>query len=238
MRSSSSILIKLLFIQCLIILCVSQDFDFYYFVQQWPGSYCDTKRSCCYPKTGKPAEDFSIHGLWPNYKDGSYPANCDRVNSFDESKVSDLTSRLQKEWPSLSCPSSDDLKFWEHEWLKHGTCSESLLDQHGYFQAALDLKRKSNLLQSLNNAGIKPVDGKFYSFERVKKAIKETIGYTPYIECNVDASRNHQLYQVYLCVNTSASKFIECPVLPRGARCGSEIQFPSFSSLTTTHQEL
>ncbi|CAK9136341.1 unnamed protein product [Ilex paraguariensis] len=87
MKFSRSVLIKLLVVQCLAVLCVSQNFDFYYIVQMWPGSYCDTRQSCCYPKTGKPAEDFSIHGLWPNYNDGKYPQNCDRGNYFDESKV-------------------------------------------------------------------------------------------------------------------------------------------------------
>ncbi|KAK7401117.1 hypothetical protein VNO78_12432 [Psophocarpus tetragonolobus] len=38
----------------------NQDFDFYYFIQQWPGSYCDTQNSCCYPTTGKLAADFDI----------------------------------------------------------------------------------------------------------------------------------------------------------------------------------
>ena len=60
-----------------------------------------------------------------------------------------------------------------------------------------------------------------------KNAIKGAIGYTPWIECNVDASRNSQLYQVYLCVDTSGLDLIECPVFPKG-KCGSEIEFPSF----------
>ncbi|XP_059447879.1 extracellular ribonuclease LE-like [Corylus avellana] len=222
----SSILLKLLVLQCLSLLCVSQDFDFFYFVQQWPASYCDTQKSCCYPTTGKPAPDFGIHGLWPNYKDGSYPSNCDPDSPFNQSEISDLTSTMQKNWPSLACPSSNSIAFWTHEWEKHGTCSESVLDQHGYFEAALNLKNKANLLQALQTAGIQP-DGKVYSLESIKGAIKEAIGYTPWIECNVDDSGNRQLYQIYLCVDTSGSDIIECPVFPNG-KCSSEIEFPSF----------
>ncbi|KAI3730765.1 hypothetical protein L1987_61942 [Smallanthus sonchifolius] len=76
----------LLTLHSLLVLSASQDFDFFYFVQQWPGSYCDTKHGCCYPRTGKPASDFGIHGLWPNRNDGSYPSNCDSSNPFDASK--------------------------------------------------------------------------------------------------------------------------------------------------------
>jgi len=75
-------------------------------------------------------------------------------------------------------------------------------------------------------SGIKP-NGGSYSLRSIKGAIKDAIGFTPYIQCNEDSSGNSQLYQVYLCVNTSASDFIDCSVFPRG-RCGSEIQFPSF----------
>nr|GMD90676.1 extracellular ribonuclease LE-like [Ipomoea batatas] len=109
---------------------------------QWPGSYCDTKKSCCYPKTGKPDSDFGIHGLWPNYKDGNYPSNCDPNNPFDESKVSNSLKIF-----------GDGTEFWSHEWEKHGTCSESVLEQHSYFQTTLDLKKNTNLLQALQDAG-------------------------------------------------------------------------------------
>ncbi|CAL0315189.1 unnamed protein product [Lupinus luteus] len=227
MEFKGSNLIKLLLLtQYLTVLCVSQDFDFFYLVQQWPGSYCDTENSCCYPSTGKPAANFGLHGLWPNYKDGSYPSNCDPNNPFDASQVSDLTSELQSDWPTLACPSNDGINFWTHEWDKHGTCSESNLNQHDYFQAALKLKQQTNLLKALQSAGINP-DGGSYSLENIKGAIKDAIGFTPYIECNVDTQRNSQLYQVYLCVDTSGSNLIECPVFPRG-RCGSDIEFPTF----------
>ncbi|KAJ4845422.1 Ribonuclease 3 [Turnera subulata] len=227
MKPCASIFIKLFTIQCLFVLCFSQDFDFFYFVQQWPGAYCDTSHSCCYPKSGKPAADFGIHGLWPNYKDGSYPSNCNPDSAFDKSQISDLVSRMQKDWPTLSCPTNDGMKFWSHEWVKHGTCAESEeLDQHEYFEAALKLKQKANLLQILTNAGIKP-DDEFYDLDSIVEAIQEGTGFTPGIECNVDHSRDSQLYQIYMCVDTSASEFIECPLLPRG-RCASRVQFPKF----------
>ena len=65
------------------------------------------------------------------------------------------------------------------------------------------------------NTGINP-DGNSYRLQNIKNAIKGAIGYTPWIECNVDASGNSQLYQIYLCVDTSGSSLIECPVFPQG----------------------
>ncbi|CAM8881245.1 unnamed protein product [Rhodiola kirilowii] len=242
MKLSFLLCVGILISQCLPAQCASKDFDFFYFVQQWPGAYCDSRQSCCYPKSGKPASDFSIHGLWPNYKDGSYPSNCDSDSPFDESQVSELISNMEVNWPTLACPSGDGIKFWTHEWDKHGTCSESVLNQREYFQAALDLKGKTNLLQALTSAGVRPNDG-FYSMEKIKNAITEGVGFEPYVECNVDTSGNSQIYQVYMCVDTTGTNLIDCPVRPRGRRCKSEIQFPKFggrrvASQTTAHDEL
>ncbi|KAM3698441.1 hypothetical protein ACB098_06G188300 [Castanea mollissima] len=195
MNSNYAIFIKLLLVQCLAIGCFSQDFDFFYLVQQWPGSYCDTKQSCCYPTTGKPKTDFGIHGLWSSYNDGSYLSNCNPNSPYVQSK-------------------------------KHGTCSESILNQHGYFQAPLNLKDKVDLLQILESARIHP-DGSSYSLSRISDAIKGAVGYAPGVECNVDASGNCQLYQIYLCVDTSGSNLIKCPVLQKGG-CASNIDFPTF----------
>ena len=75
-------------------------------------------------------------------------------------------------------------------------------------------------------SGIEPDDG-FYSLDSISDAIKEGAGFTPGIECNRDSAHNSQLYQVYLCVDTSGSSLIECPILPR-SKCGSQIQFPKF----------
>lgn len=118
----------------------------------WPGSFFNSKHGYCHPTGGKPAADFSIGGLWPYYIDGSFPLNCNPQIPYSQSK--DLISRMQKSWPSLSCPSSNGSSLWAREWEQHGTCSQSVLDQHGYFESALKLKDKIKLLQVFQNAGI------------------------------------------------------------------------------------
>lgn len=60
---------------------------------------------------------------------------------------------MEVDWPTLACPTNGGTRFWTHEWEKHGTCSESVLDQHSYFEAALNIKNKVNLLKVLEDAG-------------------------------------------------------------------------------------
>lgn len=59
---------------------------------------------------------------------------------------------MQKDWPTLACPTGDGMKFWGHEWEKHGTCTS--LDEHAYFETALNLKNKANLLKIFKDAGM------------------------------------------------------------------------------------
>ncbi|KAG6481377.1 hypothetical protein ZIOFF_057977 [Zingiber officinale] len=149
------------------------------------------------------------------------------TNKKKQLQIKDLLSSMKANWPTLACPSSDGSEFWSHEWEKHGTCSESILDQHSYFETSLQLKKQTNLLQILEDAGIHP-DGELYSLNSIRSAISDGIGYTPGIECNVDESGNSQLFQVYLCVDTSATNLTDCPVYPRSKCSSSSIEFPSF----------
>lgn len=68
-------------------------------------------------------------------------------------QIEDLGSQLKQNWPTLACPSGDGFEFWAHEWNKHGTCSQSVLTQHQYFEAALNFKKQTNLLQVLKDGG-------------------------------------------------------------------------------------
>lgn len=67
-------------------------------------------------------------------------------------QLSNMISYLQKDWPSLACPSSCT-QLWGEEWEKHGTCSQSLLDQYGYFLQALVVKDVVDILQMLQLDG-------------------------------------------------------------------------------------
>lgn len=86
---------------------------------------------------------------------------------------------------------------------------------------------KLNDLLCVVIVGIKPDDG-FYDLKEISNAIEDAIGFTPGIDCNKDPEGNDQLYHIYICVDYSATRFIECPVWPGGRTCSSQIQFAKF----------
>lgn len=86
---------------------------------------------------------------------------------------------------------------------------------------------RSNSVTCIYIIGIVP-DGGYYSIGSISQAIKAATGYTPGIQCNVDEARNSQLYEIYLCVDTSGSELIQCPKLPRGRCSSNRIEFPAF----------
>ncbi|KAJ3703604.1 hypothetical protein LUZ61_007309 [Rhynchospora tenuis] len=211
----------------------AQGYDFFYFVQQWPGSYCNTNNQrCCYPIYGKPPSGFGIHGLWPNYNRppyGAYPQNCysNSIPIMSNRQVSGLVPNLQTNWPSWTCPRSDSSNFWQHEWTKHGTCSEAVLSQYDYFRVSLQFKQSTNILQCLITAGILP-NGRYYTLASVTAAIEKCIRHTIYVKCNIDKWGHDQLYEVYTCINKSGTMLIDCPVLPTPTCLSFWIRFPSF----------
>lgn len=137
---------------------------------QWPAAIC-RKKYC----NIKPENIFTVHGLWPN-KVGSYSyGNC-CGDSYDPSRVFDLEPELDKFWPSVYGKSNQG--FHSHEWEKHGVCARNvakLSDQHSYFETTLELYKRLNIEQALENASIVPGD-KEYSFESVRKALSSVNG--------------------------------------------------------------
>ncbi|KAF8668830.1 hypothetical protein HU200_052031 [Digitaria exilis] len=241
----------------LVVSSTAEQFDFFYLVQQWPGSFCDTRQGCCFPETGKPAADFGIHGLWPNY------AKCHSRSSYDDltraalgdvDVVFFLSRRRGKKkcWPEY-CDDGNTLSPWEIRDLVASmetswptlSCKSSRsfefwsyewkkhgtcsnLGQHDYFARALALKAAHNLTAILAAAGIVPSATATYSMTGVSDAIAKGTGFTANLECNRDADGESQLFQVYQCVNRDGTQLIDCPLqMPTKCR-GDRVKLPLF----------
>ncbi|KAF9967904.1 ribonuclease T2-like [Mortierella alpina] len=169
--------------------------------------------SCCLPEMGLillvqqwyktlgPANEFTIHGLWPDTCSGGQgPAEgCDsaRIYSDIETRLQNypktpagFVNNLNTYWGSYK---GDNNAFWAHEWSKHGTCISNLApacdtdyvkdqDVFAYFEKTMALRSKYNLYQALSAAGINP--GSTPNVADMHAAIKKAFGVDAQINCN------------------------------------------------------
>ncbi|CDH60794.1 ribonuclease t2 [Lichtheimia corymbifera JMRC:FSU:9682] len=183
----------------------------------WQGSV----DSCCSPKYGLvvlalqwvpgygPADEFTIHGLWPDTCSGGRAPSrgCDRTRSSNNvgniirSTNPGLHQKLRTYWPSYK---GDDNWFWSHEWTKHGTCVSTLRpacygdayrkyqDLEEYFEQVLDLQQQYDIYGVLNVAGVFP--GQSYNVHTIRNALEKFYGAKIMLNCD----RNGQLHEVML----------------------------------------
>jgi len=84
--------------------------------------------------------EWSIHGLWPNYGNGSYPEYCEIGVHYDPAVISDTTLHsMESDWYTCKTDNTNE-EFWDHEISKHYTCvfSEEWT-QEDYFANGIDL---------------------------------------------------------------------------------------------------
>lgn len=87
-------------------------FDFYVLNLSWSPEFCHG-----HPTAAECAEHraFTLHGLWPQNNDGTYPEDCsDDPGPARPSQYADI-------YP--------DAALLEHEWQTHGSCSDLTADQ-------------------------------------------------------------------------------------------------------------
>ncbi|MGY2292500.1 ribonuclease T2 family protein [Pseudomonas sp. SDO528_S397] len=85
------------------------EFDFYVLSLSWSPTYCLTNpgdQQC----SGK-GYGFVLHGLWPQYARGGWPASCAPQSRLTPAEVAKGMTLFVTE------------KLLRHEWAKHGTCS-------------------------------------------------------------------------------------------------------------------
>lgn len=89
------------------------DFDFYVLALSWSPAWCASAQAR--PDSAQCAKDsglgFVVHGLWPQYETG-YPEYC-------------ASARVPEPVVDSVLDIMPDRRLVEHEWRKHGTCSES-----------------------------------------------------------------------------------------------------------------
>ena len=142
-------------------------------------------------------QGFLLHGLWPEFLNGSWPQYCDPAAPFNMTSVQDLLPELHTYWPSLVA--ADQAAFWEHEWTRHGTCMEpffggSEAKEHDYFRLVLTLREHFDAWAMLQAKGIGPASTT--TWLQVKKALET--GWPAKIEvgCNFDKKGTRQLLEV------------------------------------------
>ncbi|XP_027165356.1 ribonuclease 2-like isoform X1 [Coffea eugenioides] len=192
-----------------------REFDYFKLALQWPGTICQGNHRCCASngccQGSNSLSEFTIHGLWPDYNDGSWPACCNgpRYDSKEvlcltmlcfghehafnrtsiQNTISTLTDVLKKYWPSLSCSKSSTCHggkgtFWAHEWEKHGTCCSPVIrDEYSYFLTAINVYSKYNVTQVLNEAGYLPSNSEKYPLGGIIAAIQNAFHATPELQC-------------------------------------------------------
>ena len=79
---------------------------------------------------------FTIHGLWPENLDGTWPQFCN-TTPFNVTALHDILPLLKASWPSVFSKSAS---FWQHEWRRHGTCAMGkFATERDFFASVLQL---------------------------------------------------------------------------------------------------
>jgi ribonuclease T2 len=200
-------------------------FDFYVMSMSYQPEFCYENRHDDWPGCSHPLDfwkaHLTIHGLWPEYQDGSYPASCS-TEVFDNATVAPLESQMLRYWPNVKydykTDGNDYLEFWEHEWSKHGTCSG--LSQYDYFSHALQMFVHTP-----------PLVGKHYGESVEKDALVKAFGGGVILRC----AGGKFLSEVRVCLSMDKQgvplERITCPeVLTEESNCPDMVYLAKFES--------
>ncbi|KAI9296297.1 ribonuclease T2 [Neoconidiobolus thromboides FSU 785] len=181
----------------------------------------EPKDTCCTPYYGLvvlalqwfptlgPKDEFTIHGLWPDFCNGTYAPSkgCDSNRMYIESlegfvkQEASLTEELNKYWGSYK---GDNPGFWTYEWGKHGTCVTTLDPkcygdkyQPGqevieYFKKVLQLRKEYDLYKVFKQSGLVP--GNTYSLQQFEDALYKQYKIKAMFDCKNKKLNEIRLY--------------------------------------------
>ncbi|KAF9279316.1 ribonuclease T2-like [Linnemannia elongata] len=185
-----------------------------------------------------PANEFSIHGLWPDTCSGGQgPTNgCDPARVYTDIKTrlqnypgtpAGFLDEMNTYWSSYK---GDNNAFWAHEWRKHGTCVSTLApscssnyvqdqDVYTYFSTALALRKQYSLYSPLAAAGIHP--GKPTDVDDMHEAIRAFFGFSAQINC-----KNGTLKEILMFFNVNTNGTYVLTDAKHAGTCHGHIVYP------------
>jgi len=192
--------VAVLLVVCLLNGAAGQGWDFLLLVQQWGQSFCATQSQSCQVPSG--TSWFTLHGLWPNNNDTSYPSNCGG-STFNMGAVQSIEGQLNKYWTNYLVDDTAQ-SFWAHEYNKHGTCATSLPalgNELKFFSGALNLRNLYDATQALASAGITPSNSNMYTSAQVTAAVQSVYGAAPVLGCSYSNDLGEDvLVEIALCI--------------------------------------
>ena len=168
-------------------------FDYYLLTLSWSPAFCAKAKDAADPdQCGLERKfGFVVHGLWPQYTNGGYPASCMRDRTVPKAVV-DQTMPIM---PSVG--------LIVHQWSKHGTCSG--LNATDYFARLREAYAKVKIPDAIQS----PTDGLSVPAMQVERLFMQANpGLEPESIAVICSKRN--VTEVRLCLSKDLNTFIPC----------------------------
>lgn len=156
--------------------------------------------------------NFSIHGLWPEYSNNSYPSYCNKSAVFNITTLKPYLYDLNVYWLSFEGPNQD---FWKHEYLKHATCFPEVTESE-FFNKTLNLYHQMDTTTKMKKADIM-YD---YAYDKTKM---QSLFYGVFTCDNT----KKQVVQYMSCYDVKLNR-LQCPNWLEENSCGDKITFHSW----------
>ena len=157
-------------------------FDYYLMSLSWSPSYCETHADET-EQCGTQGYGFVLHGLWPQFRNGTWPEHC-RIQAWpDEATI----ARSLAFMPSRSLVA--------HEWRTHGACSG--LDPRAYF----DLADRAFAAVAIPPALTTPATPPRWSAEEIVQAFEQVNPGLDERMISVACHEGADLVEVHVCLN-------------------------------------
>lgn len=159
------------------------DYDYYVFSLQWGESFCrnqlGTSDNCLMKLNSLEKKNvLRIHGLWPSKTDSFELGYCNNGSKVRLSKANiPSLSTLNNLWPSLG--NFETIKFWEHEYNKHGFCYSKKHNHQtyrNYFEKSLELYTSEGFENLIQTAFPELQNTNILSYDLIMKGLSKTLG--------------------------------------------------------------